>query len=205
MRTKLLAVVWTLVVLGILAVGYAASDHLGVRDATSDVDRRAVETITPAPTPTYTPSTRDPLAAWYRVVKVVDGDTLKVKQDGEVVTVRLIGVDTPETRHPSKPVQCYGPEATAEAKRLVAASRGEVQLDYDLSQDAKDRYGRELAYVWLHGDRSLNEQLIRRGFGREYTYDVPYRHQRWFLQAQLDAHDARRGLWGKCDVEASER
>lgn len=197
MRKRTLIVVWLLIV----ATPFGLAWLVSRADPGVDVDRRAVETITPAPSPTYTPSPRDSLDGWHRVTKVVDGDTLKVELAGKVVTVRLIGVDTPETKDPRKPVQCYGPEASRETERLVAASHDEVQLDYDLSQDAKDRYGRELAYVWLHGDVLLNERLIRSGYGREYTYDVPYRHQRWFLRAQVDAHDARRGLWGRCDVD----
>ncbi len=127
------------------------------------------------------------------VVDVVDGDTLTVRRAGAVVTVRLLGVDTPETVDPDEPVQCFGPEAAARAAELLTGQR--VWLETDPSQDRVDRYGRELAYVWLPGDQLVNLQLLTDGYAREYTYNLPHAHQAAFRAAEAAAVAAQRGLW----------
>lgn len=83
----------------------------------------------------------------YKVIKVVDGDTLSIDKDGEKKTIRLIGIDTPETVHPTKPVQCFGIEASNKAKELLTDKK--VRLEFDDTQGEQDRYGRLLAYVFL--------------------------------------------------------
>lgn len=128
----------------------------------------------------------------FPVTKVVDGDTVKVRKDGRTVTVRLIGIDTPETKDPRKPVQCFGKEASAHAASLLAGQK--VWLEYDSSQARVDRYGRDLAYIWL-GDDLVNLAMVRDGFAHEYTYDTPYRYQRQFKAAQARAASAGIGLW----------
>jgi len=95
------------------------------------------------------------------VVRVVDGDTLKATVDGKEETVRLILVDTPETVHPSKPVQPFGPEASEFAKKTLEGK--EVELELDVSE--RDQYGRILAYVWI-GDKMFNEMLLEKGLAR---------------------------------------
>jgi micrococcal nuclease len=128
-----------------------------------------------------------------QVVDVVDGDTLKVLLDGQEETIRLIGVDTPESVHPQKPVECFGREASAMAQELAANQA--VQLEADPTQDRVDRYGRLLRYVYLPGDMLLNWELIYQGYGFEYTYAVPYAYQAEFQQAERDARANQRGLW----------
>jgi micrococcal nuclease len=128
-----------------------------------------------------------------QVVDVVDGDTLKVLLDGQEETIRLIGVDTPESVHPQKPVECFGREASALAQELAANQA--VQLEADPTQDRVDRYGRLLRYVYLPGDTLLNWELIYQGYGFEYTYAVPYAYQAEFQQAERDARANQRGLW----------
>ena len=134
------------------------------------------------------------------VVSVVDGDTIKVRARGEMTTVRLIGIDTPETRHPSKPVQCFGPAATKAAKRLLPPGRA-VRLVTDDSQDTRDRYGRLLAYVYPRGKEgargSVNFALVASGAAKVYVYGgVPFQHARAFSTAQGKARTAGVGLWG---------
>ncbi len=109
------------------------------------------------------------------------------------VTVRLLGIDTPETVDPGQPEQCFGPEATTRAEGLLSGQR--VWLETDPSQDPTDRYGRRLAYVWLPGDELVNLTLLEEGYAREYTYDGPYRYQAMFRAAQTTASHARNGLW----------
>ena len=101
-------------------------------------------------------------AAAQVVERVVDGDTIVVRDVGRV---RLIGVDTPETVHPGRPVEFFGKEASAFTKRLVDGKR--VRLDYD--QQRTDRYGRTLAYVHLPDGTFVNAEIIRRGYGHAYT------------------------------------
>lgn len=131
----------------------------------------------------------------YPVVRVVDGDTVRVTRDSRTVTLRLIGIDTPETKDPRRPVECFGREASRHARELLASRR--VYLEFDRSQGERDRYGRTLAYVWLRGSRAklVNERMIDDGFAFEYTYRLPYRYQRRFRAAEADARRHSRGLW----------
>ena len=128
----------------------------------------------------------------YPIVSVVDGDTIKVRMSGRVESVRLIGIDAPETNAPGRPVQCFGPEASAKAKELLAGKA--VRLEFDASQGRRDRYDRLLAFVWV-GDMLFNEWMIRQGYAREFTYNEPYRYQQMFQAAEAEARTAGRGLW----------
>lgn len=149
-----------------------------------------------------------PIDAGWRVSRVVDGDTIKVTRNGEQLTVRLIGIDTPETVKPDAPVECYGPQASQFAKDLLDGS--EVVLEADPSQQSTDRYGRTLAYVWLVDAGSMssmfkvssmfNLQAVRSGAAREATYDGPYQWQQILRDAQDEARAQGRGLWGSCDA-----
>lgn len=130
-----------------------------------------------------------------QVVEVVDGDTVKVLQAGREVTVRLIGMDTPETKDPRKPVQCFGPQASAQATRLMAGRS--LWLTRDPSQAATDKYGRELAYAWLPDGTFYDWRMIRDGFAREYTYHAAYTYQAQFVAAQSAARAEGRGLWAR--------
>lgn len=128
----------------------------------------------------------------YKVTRVTDGDTIHVDVGGKNTTIRTLGDDTPETHDPRKPVQCYGPEASAAAKALLTGKQ--VYLEYDTTQGRTDKYGRTLAYVWVGG--SIYEAtMLREGYAHEYTYDKPYRRQAQFRIAQTQAKTAGRGLW----------
>jgi micrococcal nuclease len=134
------------------------------------------------------------------VSRVVDGDTIKVVSRGFETTVRLIGIDTPETVNPSKPVQCGGPAASARTKHLLPAGR-KVILVTDPSQDTRDRYGRLLAYVYLPGYRgprgSVNYALVKSGHAKVYVYGgVRFRYAVAFFRAEHRARVARHGVWG---------
>lgn len=137
-----------------------------------------------------------------RVIEIVDGDTLKVVIDGTVETIRLIGIDTPETVHPSKPVECFGREASRKLEELVQGKI--VHLEADPSQDATDRYGRLLRYVYLTDNTFVNLQMVRDGYAYEYTYKTPYRYQNEFKTAEANAREQSLGLWGpECDQAQS--
>jgi endonuclease YncB( thermonuclease family) len=125
------------------------------------------------------------------VTRVIDGDTIEVALDNEIVAVRLIGIDTPETVHPTEPVECYGPAAS---RFTTGALQGRpVRLEFDV--ELLDQYGRTLAYVWL-GDGLFNETLVARGFALVTTYPPNVRYVDRFLAAQRDARSHERGLWG---------
>ena len=100
---------------------------------------------------------------------MVDGDTIKVRlADGARETVRLVGIDTPESRRPNTPVECGAKQAGAALNRLVA--RRDVTLVRDPTQDARDRYGRTLAYVDV-GERDAGEEMVRGGWATPYVYE----------------------------------
>ena len=129
----------------------------------------------------------------FTVIKVVDGDTIHVDANGKRLKVRMIGLDTPETVDPRKPVQCFGLEASAQAKAILSGQL--VYLEIDPSQDTIDRHGRTLAYVWTSSGRLFNLDMIADGYAFEYTYDLPYRYQQDFKAAENDARAQERGLW----------
>ncbi len=128
----------------------------------------------------------------YLVASVVDGDTIGVMMDDEIVKIRLIGADTPETVHPTKPVECFGAEASAFTNSELLNQY--VSLEEDSTQSDKDRYGRLLRYVFLEGE-NFNEKLIRDGYAYEYTYDDPYKYQSSFKSAEQYAASNEIGLW----------
>lgn len=131
----------------------------------------------------------------YRVVDVLDGDTIVVRRaGGHDETIRLLGIDTPETHHPTKPVGCYGPEASAFTSRQLFGQV--VTLEDDVERH--DIYGRRLAYVYLHGAR-FNDELLRRGYARLLVIEPNRSHARTMLDEELDAEQHARGLWGACD------
>ncbi|MBU6335431.1 MAG: thermonuclease family protein, partial [Chloroflexi bacterium] len=127
------------------------------------------------------------------VSRVIDGDTIDVAVAGDTVRVRLIGVDTPESVHPSKPVECYGREASAFLRELVQGRT--VILETDPSQDAVDRYGRWLRYVRLDDGTLVNQEIIARGYGFEYTFRTPHAYRDAFRAAEAQARDAAAGMW----------
>jgi micrococcal nuclease len=130
---------------------------------------------------------------YYSVTEVVDGDTVKINKDGKVETLRLIGLDTPETVDPRKPVQCFGKEASNKAKELLSAKK--VRLETDSTQGTYDKYNRTLAYIYLESGLFYNKYMIEQGYAHEYTYNTPYKYQSEFKLAQKSAQDNKRGLW----------
>jgi micrococcal nuclease len=128
----------------------------------------------------------------FLVSRVVDGDTIDVEMDGKQETVRLIGVNTPETVDPRKPVQCFGHEASDFVKKMLTGQS--VRLEPDATQANRDKYGRLLRYVYL-GDILVDEEIISAGYGYEYTYDKPYQFQKEFKASQAYASAGGLGLW----------
>ena len=121
------------------------------------------------------------------VTKIIDGDTLMVKINDEETTVRLIGIDTPESG------QCFGKEATNRAKELMENKK--VKLEADETQDDKDKYGRLLRYIYLEDGTLINKKLIEDGVAKEYTYKMAYKFQTEFKSDQKVAQEKKLGIW----------
>jgi endonuclease YncB( thermonuclease family) len=133
----------------------------------------------------------------YRVTKAVDGDTIDVDMDGKTETVRFIGIDTPETHDPRKPVQCFGEAAAAYTKSHVTGIS--VRLEADPTNSDRDKYKRLLRYVYLPDGTLLNAKLIHDGYAFAYTI-FPFTKLDDFRALERDAREANRGLWAGCDV-----
>jgi micrococcal nuclease len=146
---------------------------------------------------TFTLSRADTQSGPVMVSTVFDGDTLVVVLGGREVTIRLIGVDTPETAKPDTPVQFYGPEASDFTRRALLGKQ--VRLEYEAPGrpgGATDKYGRTLAYVLTADGTNFNLELVRLGYGRAYT-KYPFRYQRAFEKAERAARKAGLGMWDK--------
>ena len=129
------------------------------------------------------------------VTRVVDGDTVHVRLDGDDEAVRYIGVDTPETVKPRTPVQCFGTAASAYNHRLVDGQP--VRLRFDAEQ--RDRYGRLLAYVYRARDGLfVNAALVRGGYATTLTIPPNTEHASQFATLERRARERRRGLWRSC-------
>lgn len=143
---------------------------------------------TPAPLPV-------PAGQNARVMRVIDGDTITVLIGDAEMTLRLIGVDTPETVAPNQPVGCYGPEASAFTRAALTGKQ--VILEQDVSET--DRFGRLLRYVWLDG-QLFNETLVREGYAQVSTFPPDVRYVDRLRAAQVAAREANKGRWGACQA-----
>ena len=132
----------------------------------------------------------------YKVLRVVDGDTIHINYNGKDEKIRFIGLDTPETKDPRKPIQCFGREATA--KMIEFAENKNVRLEFDKTQGERDKYGRLLAFVYGEDNKNLAYEMIRQGYGNEYTYNSnPYKYQNEFKEAARKAREENKGLWAE--------
>lgn len=152
------------------------------------------------PTPSITQESTPPASLGISgeetvVSRVIDGDTIEIEGGQKV---RYIGIDTPETVDPRRPVGCFGREASEENKRLV--ENKSVILVKDVSDT--DKFGRLLRYVYVNGGNGptifVNDHLIRQGYARASTYPPDVKFTEQFLQAENEAREGGRGLWQKC-------
>lgn len=132
----------------------------------------------------------------YQVTEFVDGDTIAVNMNGASERIRLIGVDTPETHDPRKPVQCYGLAAAAYTKQLIGLSS--VRLEADPLSTNRDRYNRLLRYVYLPDGRLVNAEIIKNGYGFAYL-SFPFTKSDEFHNYELEARRQNLGLWKNCE------
>lgn len=133
---------------------------------------------------------------WHVVKRVVDGDTF-VLDSGE--KVRLLGVDTPETVHPKKPVEYFGKEASAYTKKHLEGKRVRIVFDNPNNEIYRDRYGRWVAYVFLKDGTLFNARIIKDGYAHAYT-KYPFSRMDKFRKIEREAREKRRGLWAPKDL-----
>lgn len=134
------------------------------------------------------------------VTYVVDGDTLDVKlDDGSVERVRLLLIDTPETKHPTIGVEPFGPEASEFTLQLEGET---VELELDAAE--RDRYGRLLAYVWHEGEM-FNEKLLEEGLARVAVYPPNTRYVDEFREIEDEAKTNEIGIWSKENYQTAEK
>lgn len=191
-RSKL---VLLLLLLGVPTAGIVTGKiaHLGPWEVSQYSAASAYDTITTKYLDAMTPSDDG------QVVRVVDGDTVKVRIAGKVETIRVLGIDTPETKKPGTPVQCFGPEATKNAEKWVAKVKRKVTLARDAAAPDRDRHQRLLRYVEpREGGRDLSEEQITGGFAKVAAYKQKLRHLPALERAQRAAKRDKRGLWGAC-------
>ena len=134
---------------------------------------------------------------YHEVVSVSDGDTITVKIAGKNEIIRFIGIDTPETHDPRKPVQCFGKAASAYATTLL--ERKIVRLEGDPTNSNRDKYNRLLRYVYLEDGTLVNRLMIEQGYAFAYTL-FPFEKLEEFRKAEQQAREANRGLWAGCEV-----
>ncbi len=145
---------------------------------------------------TAAPTSTGALTANATVIYVTDGDTVGVEIDGVEERVRLIGIDTPETKKPNTPVQCFGPEATAFTKSLLPEG---TALYVERDVEARDVYGRLLAYIYRSADGMfVNMEIIGQGYARPLTIPPNVAHADEFVVAARNAEATNVGLWAGC-------
>ncbi len=124
------------------------------------------------------------------VVRIIDGDTIKVLMNGREETIRLILVDTPETKHPDLGVQPYGPEASAFTKKRLTGK--DIQIEPGIDQ--RDQFGRLLAYIYLD-DEMFNKMLVEEGYARVAVYPPNTKYLDEFKQIEKKAKKSEIGIW----------
>lgn len=193
-----------LAIAALLLVASCGTDRPASPTPTTATATATAPATTIPPTPEGCPGPDGCAAATMR--RAVDGDTITADLDGpasSTVTVRLIGVDTPETHHPRKPVGCYGPEAAQTTAKLLPPG-ARLWLEWD--RQRRDRYGRDLAYVWYYPTpaaigapwRMVNADLLVVGAARTLVIRPNTRHAAEFAKLQELAQAEAHGLWGAC-------
>ncbi len=184
-RVAIVAMGAAVVVAGLVAAGALAGGGAGT-DAT--------ETPTPPATATGSVDTHPAADLTTTVTRIVDGDTLYLADLDE--RVRLIGIDTPETKAPNAGVECFGPEATRHLADLVPPGT-RVDVVWDL--DRYDRYKRPLGYLYRASDGLfVNRRMVADGYATAYTVPPNVAHAEEFAAAQREARADGRGLWSAC-------
>ncbi len=130
------------------------------------------------------------------LLRVIDGDTIDATFDGVEERVRLIGIDTPETKKENTPIECFGPEATGFTKSLLAVG-APLYIERDVV--GRDDYGRLLGYVYRVDDGLfVNREIVAQGYANVLTISPNVAFAEQFVDAAREAEAADRGLWSAC-------
>jgi len=130
----------------------------------------------------------------YKILDVVDGDTVKINYEGKKISVRILGINTPEKKNPFRPQECFGTEASKKAKEILWGKK--VSIETDDNKSKFDKFGRLLGYVNIEGGGDFGEKMIRDGYAYEYTYHGrKYKNQKKYKEAQKYAEENELGLW----------
>lgn len=177
----------------IIFIAGAVLTHFGL-NVSSDQLEKVVDDIIPE---TILEQESRQEGLYYEVLSVIDGDTFIVSTDGVKETVRVLGINTPETKHSSRGAECFGEESSARASQLLLNS--EVRLEQDDSQAPRDKYNRLLAYVEMPNGIDFGQVMIVDGYAYEFTFnDKEYQNQSLYRQSQAIADSENVGLWGAC-------
>ena len=179
-KRRLQRLIVSLVILGASALTYYLQSHPAAQQSS---------------TPNQVMGVTQP--GYYKVTHVADGDTISVDMNGKTETIRMIGVDTPESVKPNSPVQCYGKEASDFTKQNL--SNQTVRLEADPTGDNRDKYDRLLRYVYLQDGTLWEQKLISEGYGFAYL-SFQFTKQTDFASYQAHAKDAKLGLWNTCST-----
>ena len=190
-------IIYTVGGIAILIVGILIGSSFGEEKISLPPEQKAAVSVASAVN-TKTSKSSQP-SELVKVVRVVDGDTINVEINGKVESVRYIGIDTPETVDPRKPVQCFGVEASKKNKELVEGKM--VRLEKDITD--RDKYNRLLRYVWVD-DILINQKLTEDGFAKSYSYPPDIKYQDKFVAAEKKARENKLGLWTACSSETNK-
>lgn len=189
-------------IVAILAFGIFVVSSFGSERTTQPVEQTAavgkIDKAALADIDDADESTEPQLSELVKVTRVVDGDTIDVEINGKIERVRYIGIDTPETVDPRKPVQCFGVEASKKNKELVEGKM--VRLEKDITD--RDKYSRLLRYVWVN-DALVNLVLVTQGFAKSYSYPPDVAYQDIFVIGEKKAREDKLGLWSACTSATS--
>lgn len=172
---------------------------------------RRLEQAQAVPTTTYTQKAvpfnerrqAPPDGSQHKVLSVIDGDTVKIDSAAGPLSVRIIGVDTPETVHPARPVEPFGPEASEHARELLLDRRVTIHYDPDPTHDRWGKYGRLLAYIDLPDGRDFGLVMISEGLARAYP-KYPFSRMSEYLRAENEAKTAKVGMWGVAEPQGTQ-
>ena len=158
------------------------------------------QTNTSTPQTNQSSPVQPPQEGFYQVTAVVDGDTIRVMYNGKIEPIRLLAIDTPETKDPRKPVQCFGDAASRKMSELVSGKN--VKLQADGTQPDRDKYFRLLRYVYLQDGTDVGAEMIKQGFAFAYTR-FPSDKLDEYRGYEKQARETNAGLWGSCQIQES--
>ena len=201
MNKRNLSFLFSVILLPLIAYALHARTAT-LKGVETQIVQTAIEQIQALPSETSTSTQVSSTSTNAQIVRVVDGDTLDVRIDGQTTDqkIRLLGINTPEVVDPRKPVECFGKEASAYMHKLVDGKR--VRLEGDPQADERDKYQRLLRNVFLADGTDVNALMVKEGYAYAYlSFPLSPSRKAELKRLQLDAQTAKVGLWstGSCN------